>query len=350
MMRAKRTTSMDVARKAGVSRSVVSAILNDTPGIGVSQEKRKAVLQAIQELGYQVDAQARSMRTGRSNCIAAFGSLDNALFLQVLQGVQRVCMDRGYLVLLCGSTDEDDMRSDLIDLYRQGRIDGIITKDITGYQNDDWAEMLYNQQIPAVSVEGFPNDERMPSVMMDYAASIRLALEHMYARVKVSPIYLEMYAGEAYKPNWGDRERRSAYEEWMAAAGMVPEIWTFNRQAMNQELIQRLQLQITMHQSACILSNWSRGAVGLYRAANKLKLTIGKELYVMAADNTEQVNAHLTPQLSSIEVPYQEMGAAAAAQVIAIIEGGEQSSDRSKKSSDRSKQWLPAKLVIRESI
>ena len=68
-----RITSEDVAKHAGVSRSVVSAVINGTKGIRVGKEKREAVLKAIDELNYRVDVQARGLKLGHTNCIAVSG-------------------------------------------------------------------------------------------------------------------------------------------------------------------------------------------------------------------------------------------------------------------------------------
>lgn len=84
-----------------MSRSVVSAVLNDTPGIGVGADTREAVLEAIRELNYHVDAGARSMKTGRSMTLAAYGDTRHPLFIRLLEGMQRECELGGYHILLC---------------------------------------------------------------------------------------------------------------------------------------------------------------------------------------------------------------------------------------------------------
>ena len=68
-MTVRRITSRDVARRAGVSRTTVSFVLNDVPGVNISQETRKRVLQAAQELGYVPDAAARSLASRRTHTL-----------------------------------------------------------------------------------------------------------------------------------------------------------------------------------------------------------------------------------------------------------------------------------------
>jgi LacI family transcriptional regulator len=337
-----RVTSYDVAKRAGVSRSVVSAVLNNTPGIGFSEEKRKAVLKAIKELNYHVDAHARGMRTGRSHCLAAYDNLGNKFFLQMLSGIKRACKEAGYHMLIYGSGSAENDRDGLIELFLQRRIDGIITKDSTSFSDAKWAEEIRSMGIPYISVEGYPEDDQVVSVLMDYEQSIRMALQFLHDRELPPPVYVEIYTPPVYKPNWGDQRRRHAYEEWMKERGLVPQI--ISRPHNKSERLDAWWLNWLGSQRlpVTVLANWSTGAREIYRAAYQLGLKIGVDVFVMAADNTEEVNEYLIPSLSAVEVPYMEMGQAAAERLLEYIRG-----DRDL--SDTSKIYLQPRLAVRES-
>lgn len=64
-----RTTSADVAKATGLSRTTVSYVLNDTPGHRVPEVTRQRVLDAAHELGYTPSPAARALRTGRSQIV-----------------------------------------------------------------------------------------------------------------------------------------------------------------------------------------------------------------------------------------------------------------------------------------
>ncbi|MFB4279600.1 MULTISPECIES: LacI family DNA-binding transcriptional regulator [unclassified Nonomuraea] len=66
---AKRATSADVARAAGVSATTVSYVLNDTPGQSIPEETRRRVLEAVEQLGYRPRGSARSLAAGRSDVV-----------------------------------------------------------------------------------------------------------------------------------------------------------------------------------------------------------------------------------------------------------------------------------------
>ncbi|MCS7463671.1 LacI family transcriptional regulator [Paenibacillus doosanensis] len=339
----KRVTSFDVAKRAGVSRSVVSAVLNGTRGIGVGEEKRKAVLEAIRELNYQVDAQARGMKTGRSQCLAAYGNVANPLFLQVLEGIQAACAACGYHVLLYPSGSSDSQRIEgLLDLFRQRRIDGVVALDRPHQVHEGWVQLVHENRLPYVSVEGYPDTEEIASVLMDYEESVRRALDYIAARTRQIPAYLELHH-QGTPLGWGDRQRRNAYEDWMAERGWEPQVYTAadgpwkEREPFWREWLQRHRA------SSAILTNWSRGAVYVCRAAQLLGIQVGRELHVMASDNTERINQHMFPAITSTEVPYREMGRLAAKRLLEYI-GGQRPLD------DTSGIWVPAVLEERDSV
>lgn len=334
----KRPTSQDVAKLAGVSRAVVSAVLNQTPGIRVGPETRQAVLDAIAQLGYRVDAQARGMRTGRSRAIAAYGNLDNPMFLQVLQGAQRICMKAGYQLLLYGKSGDPGEKEELLALYQERRVDGLLTKDTTGFVDEAFVAMVREAGLPFISVEGYPESEDVQSVLMDYGESIRMGLDHIRERTGLYPVYIAAYQGEPGAIRWGDRHRLQAYEHWMGEREQHPRV--FRLDLAEPEPLR--ELLAGLGRPAAVLCNWFAASSLVYRAAAALGLIIGRDLYVMSADNTAQANRYMVPTLSTIEVPYAQMGAAAAERVILLAEG--------KEPIDAPvKIWIPSRLVPGES-
>ncbi|MBT2292020.1 LacI family DNA-binding transcriptional regulator [Paenibacillus albidus] len=308
-MSKKRTTSFDVARHAGVSRSVVSAVLNGTQGIGVSPEKRQLVLDAIKELNYHVDSQARSMKTGKSGCIAVYGDMERPMFLQLLAGVKSACSASGYYVMLnkAASGERMESRHELLDLYYQKRIDGAISLDATSYADPIWAEAVLEAGMPYVSVEGYAEDERISSVQTDYRQSLREALAYMHRGGSV-PLYLNIQVGGSAEA-LGERQRLEAYIRWCEEAGVQAEVVDCHLAELDEDDIQARVLEIIRDRARrTLLANWSVGAFAVYRAAWQMDLRIGREVQVMAADNTYQVNQRLVPALSSMEIPYYRMG------------------------------------------
>src|SRR5690349_2300883 len=95
----KRPTQKDVALRAGVSRSTVSYVLNDQIDLKVpiSEETRQRVLQAIEDLGYEPDVRAQSLRGGHSKTVGVIiPVIQNPFFWQTLSGISDALQEAGY--------------------------------------------------------------------------------------------------------------------------------------------------------------------------------------------------------------------------------------------------------------
>lgn len=128
----KKVTSLDVARRAGVSQSSVSRAFSKTPTEStVSDETRRRILQVADELGYRPNAIARSLIMQRSRIIALlFSYLDNPFYALALEKLCLALQRSGHhaLVFMMPDTlvDTEDTVAELIDY----QVDGIITASV----------------------------------------------------------------------------------------------------------------------------------------------------------------------------------------------------------------------------
>jgi LacI family transcriptional regulator, galactose operon repressor len=125
----KRVTQKEVARSAGVSRATVSYVLSDAKGtqVSISRATRERVLKAASDLGYEPDASAQSLRSGKSRTIGVLvPDMNNPHYWQLLSGIEREAHANGYTVLTFHSgliKSEEDVG--LRELARR-KIDGLI--------------------------------------------------------------------------------------------------------------------------------------------------------------------------------------------------------------------------------
>jgi DNA-binding LacI/PurR family transcriptional regulator len=133
-MNAPKVTSLDVARRAGVSQSAVSRVF--TPGASASPETAAKVRKAAEELGYRPNILARAMITGKSRIIGlVVAYLDNMFYPIALERLSNALQERGYhvLIFMASNTSEsvEKVMYDLMDY----QVDGIITASV-GMSND----------------------------------------------------------------------------------------------------------------------------------------------------------------------------------------------------------------------
>src|SRR5579872_6065038 len=109
-------TSVDVARRAGVSQSAVSLVLGGKAVGRVGKRTQEVILRAARELSYQPNGAARSLRSGRSHLIAlAVPDVSNPYFAAVLQGAEQAARQHGYAVMLVSVRDEHDWQQVILD-------------------------------------------------------------------------------------------------------------------------------------------------------------------------------------------------------------------------------------------
>src|SRR5512138_3317735 len=121
----RRITSRDEARRAGVSRATVSAVLNQTRP--VSDELIGRVAAAIRELNYQPDAIARSLKASRTHRIGLLvGNIASPFWATVINAIESVAYAHHFHVLL--GDNDDDPRVELahLQVMSRERVDGII--------------------------------------------------------------------------------------------------------------------------------------------------------------------------------------------------------------------------------
>lgn len=119
----------DVAERAGVSRSAVSRAF--TEGASVSAKMRRKVEKAAKELGYQPNALASSLTTGRTKLIGLISNnFHNPYFLEVFDLFTRALQDRGLRPLLVNLSNETDPENS-VRMLRQYSVDGVIVASST---------------------------------------------------------------------------------------------------------------------------------------------------------------------------------------------------------------------------
>jgi LacI family transcriptional regulator, galactose operon repressor len=118
-------TIHDVAKKAQVSISTVSRVLNGTAF--VNSEIKKRVEEAMQELEYQPSPAARSLRVNRSRIIGLLISdIQNPFFMSLIQGIEDEAHRNGYSVLLCNSNEDPHRERQYLEVLCAERVAGAL--------------------------------------------------------------------------------------------------------------------------------------------------------------------------------------------------------------------------------
>jgi DNA-binding LacI/PurR family transcriptional regulator len=143
-------TMKEVAERAGVSITTVSHVVNQTRF--VSEELAKRVGDAIDELNYQPDQRARSLRVGKSETIAMLVTdIVNPFFPAVVRGSEDCAREHGYSLILC-NTDEDPSQEELyVSLMMERRVDGFLVAP--SMRPETTLKRLVDREVPLVIID-----------------------------------------------------------------------------------------------------------------------------------------------------------------------------------------------------
>ena len=129
-----RITALEVAAKAGVSRSAVSRVF--TPGASVSKSTADKVRKAADALGYRPNVIARSLITGRSRIIGlVVAYLENQFYPEALERLSKSLQEQGYHLLVFMASNDAEETEDVIQELLDYQVDGIIAASV-GLSND----------------------------------------------------------------------------------------------------------------------------------------------------------------------------------------------------------------------
>src|ERR1700723_1273344 len=173
--RASRATIIDVAKRAGVHWSTVSRALNPEKRHLISPEMVGRVAACVQELGYRANALASGLRTQRSRTIGVIVSnLGDPVHPPIVRAIEDRFAEIGYVTLV-GNTDNHPARqAALIDRFIGQGVHGLIVA--TFFRNDPIISTCLEAGIPTVAVFRDPEDEFVPSVRVDDAKAMEIAV------------------------------------------------------------------------------------------------------------------------------------------------------------------------------
>jgi DNA-binding LacI/PurR family transcriptional regulator len=171
-----RPTIIDVAEQAGVSKSTVSRVINGDVD-KVRDSTHQKVLKAIRTLGYEHNAIASSLRTGRTHTIMlAIPDITNPFWPEVARGVQDLMDEEGYAVVFANSDWKGTREKEFLAMARRNGFDAIIINPVEVTNQD-----LLDADIPTVLIgarDGYPDFDIVGS---DSYHATKRALDYLYA-------------------------------------------------------------------------------------------------------------------------------------------------------------------------
>ncbi|MCE5340169.1 MAG: LacI family transcriptional regulator [Planctomycetaceae bacterium] len=166
-------TTMDVAKRVGVARSTVINVLNKKHSSRYSDDTRKKIFEAADEIGYNIDLMARAIKSTLKHIgfvTSGIDGLDTSVMREILNGSERAANEQGYLVMSTGLSNKlyhklddcireaNDNTQKIINLISSRILDGLLI-DKTRLA-DPQLELLQKSKVPFVVINSSPVMER----------------------------------------------------------------------------------------------------------------------------------------------------------------------------------------------
>ena len=152
---------------------VVSGLTAYGPGY-ISEETRKKVTQAMQEMNYQPNELARSLAKAHSNTIGVIvPHISHPFFSKMISALESAAAKRGYKILLCNSKDQPEKETEYLDMFISNRVTGVVMAS-----SDVQIEKFHDLKIPIVNFEREENTEAI-TIQCDNEQGGALAASHL---------------------------------------------------------------------------------------------------------------------------------------------------------------------------
>ena len=207
------TTSVDVAKLAGVSQSAVSRVF--TPGASVSDRTVEKVRKAAQELGYRPNSLARAMVSGRSRIIGlVVAYLNNQFYPEALEKLSAALQERGYHVLVFLTEKTQGDVNQVIEEILGYQVDGIIAASVA--LSSELADRCRAEKVPLVLFNRSQDDPGLASVTSKNYLGGRTVAEFLIAGEHKRIAHIAGWEGASTQ-----RDREAGFMDGLSEAGVT---------------------------------------------------------------------------------------------------------------------------------
>ncbi|HEX4716164.1 MAG TPA: LacI family DNA-binding transcriptional regulator [Ktedonobacteraceae bacterium] len=330
---AREITIVDVADEAGVSYATVSRVINNKDH--VSPEKRERVLQAMAQLGYVANMQARSLAGGESRVVGLLVDyLSSSYMDEIIRGIDEALDAENYDLMLYTTHRRKTKESAYVTKLTRRLADGLLL--ILPRNAAAYLDTLRQRQFPHVLVDYLSDKQNVPSVS---ATNFRGAYDAMAFLLSLGHQRIGFITGTM---EFGcARDRLDGYHAALKDRGIPADPHLICKgnfmQPQGYQCAQKL-LSLPERPTAIFASN-DMMAFGVMEAARERGLRLPEDLAIVGFDDIPQAS-YVHPALTTIRQPLEEMGRSAAHLLLKYIAHPNAEIERIE---------LPTRLIIRES-
>jgi LacI family transcriptional regulator len=311
-------TLEDIAKKAGVSRSTVSRVVNEHPN--VREEVRNRVWQVIRSTGYHPNAAARTLASQRSWMIGLVLPRSVSFFFtdpyypHLTQGIAQACNQYNYTLSLFIVGSEEDEEKIFPRISRRGLLDGILLQ--SAQHGDRLIDRLVNSNLPLLIVGRPFHADGVSYIDIDNVKAAYHAVSHL---IQLGYRRIGTITGPSNSTVGLDR--RAGYIKALEEHG-----WPIDKSLIVEGDFTETSgytgmQQLFAFQPDAIFAASDIMAIGAMRAVREAGLSVPDDIAFVGFDDLP-IATHEHPLLTTVHQPVLEFGAKAVETLIDLIENG----------------------------
>ncbi|MEM6159468.1 HTH-type transcriptional repressor PurR [Erwinia sp. P6884] len=296
-------TIKDVAKRAGVSTTTVSHVINKTRF--VADETREAVWDAIKALHYSPSAVARSLKVNHTKTIGLLATSSEApYFAEIIEAVENRCFAKGYTLILGNAHNNLEKQQAYLSMMAQKRVDGLLV--MCSEYPDELIKMLEDSRnIPMVVMDWGESRGDFTDTVQDNAFEGgymvgRYLIDRGHRDIGAIPGQLERNTGGGRHAGFLKALAEAGItlrDEWLVQGDFEPES---GYRAMQQILSGK-------QRPTAVFCGGDVMAMGAICAADEMGLRVPQDVSVIGYDNVRNAR-YFTPALTTVHQPKERLG------------------------------------------
>ncbi|SHH97528.1 LacI family DNA-binding transcriptional regulator [Clostridium grantii] len=310
-------TINDVAKKAGVSITTVSRVLNNN--YPVKKETRIIVEKVIEELNYKPNAMARSLITKKTSMIGVVvPGITNLFFPTIVEAFENEVRNSGYSISLCNTFGDPEEEKMLMENLISRQIDGMLIIDPTYENLKNKTLDSISQEVPTIIINGSGEGAESNFISYDERVGTKEALEYLLKLNHKNIVFIR--GARSYSYDIKQKVYDKIIEDNNIEYSNILSVSDGNSikvvEIVEEEVTKIFENEIKP--TAFFACN-ELMALGAINACNNLGLKIPDDISIISCDNTI-LSKITSPKLTTIDLKIKDIGQKAATNLIHIIE------------------------------
>lgn len=316
-------TITDVARLAGTTTTSVSRVVNNSGYVRATT--RSAVLEAIEQLQYVPNANARVLKTKQSRVIGILtGDLSNPYSVALSSAVQTLAESRGYTTFIASATDNASSEVMALESFHRQRLAGVIIASLRTPASDRVLARLAAHGLPVALVGRTLDHPGVDSISANFRRGGALATEHLielgHRRIAFIGAHLQDASRVGRFQGYLDALAKAGLavrDDYIVGGSRLAPTPRYSTQVDGYHAMQQL-LKLPSRPTAIFARN-DYTAIGALQALKEAGLGTPGDVAVAGFDNIP-LAAAMSPSLTTVSQPTDEEGRLAAEFLLERIE------------------------------